>query len=288
MLHRDATRRSPIEGDWASAPASRVMPSENPVGIHDVPAPTTALRGAANQMLIFAWEEAGGSSMTTINISQIRSLAPKPIDQYNKAFSAANVATILDTYQISNAPLRVCHFFAQILTETGRLQVLAENLDYTADRLRQVWPSRFPTLEFAEQYAHDGEKLANYVYANRLGNGDAASDDGFNFRGRGLLQITGKAAYARLGKQLGIALVTNPDLAFDPEWCLAAAAAEWSVSGYDNRYCNELADEDDISGVTHAINGGLTDIEERMTWLKRCKAIWLPEPALASRAAARA
>jgi kumamolisin len=222
--------------------------------------------------------------MTTIDISQIRALAPRPIDQYNKAFSASNVATILDTYGISKSPLRVCHFMAQVLTETGRLRVLVESLDYTATRLRQVWPSRFPNAEIAEQYAHDDEKLGNYVYANRLGNGDAASGDGFKYRGRGLLQITGKAAYARFGKQLGISLATDPDLAFDPEWCLAIAAAEWAVSGYDNKFCNELADEDDVYGVTHAINGGLIGIDDRITWLKRCKTIWLPTPALASRA----
>jgi kumamolisin len=227
--------------------------------------------------------------MTTIDIAQIRTLAPRPIDQYNKAFSAANVATILDTYGISKTPLRVCHFMAQVLTETGRLRVLVESLDYTATRLRQVWPTRFTNAEIAEQYAHDEEKLGDYVYANRLGNGDATSGDGFNYRGRGLLQITGKAAYARFGKQLGInSLVTNPDLAFDPEWCLAIAAAEWAVSGYGHRFCNELADQDDIYGVTHAINGGLTGIDDRITWLKRCKAIWLPAPSLASRAASQA
>jgi predicted chitinase/pimeloyl-ACP methyl ester carboxylesterase len=226
--------------------------------------------------------------MTTINISQIRSLAPKPIDQYNKTFSAANVATILETYEISKTPLRVCHFMAQILTETGRLRVLVENLDYSPGRLMQVWPTRFPTREIAEQYADDEEKLGNYVYANRLGNGDAATGDGFKYRGRGLLQITGKAAYARFGKQLDVALVTNPDHAFDPEWCLKIAAAEWAVSGYNNQYCNQLADQDDIYGVTHAINGGLTGIDDRIAWLKRCKAIWLPEPALASRAASQA
>src|SRR5215467_12053579 len=88
-----------------------------------------------------------------------------------------------------------------------------------------------------------------------------------------LLQITGKAAYARFGKQLGISLVSNPDLAFDPEWCLSVAASEWAVSGHDGRYCNDLADEDDIYGVTHAINSGLTGIDDRIAWLKRCKAI---------------
>src|ERR1700751_2320878 len=103
--------------------------------------------------------------MTTIDISQTRALAPRPIDQYNKAFSAANVATILDTYGISKTPLRVCHFMAQVLTETGRLRVLVEALNYRATGLTRVGPSRFPNPAIADQYAHDDEKLGNYVYA---------------------------------------------------------------------------------------------------------------------------
>ena len=225
--------------------------------------------------------------MTTIDISQVRSLAKRPLEQYGKAFSSPGVTAILDKYGISASPLRVCHFMAQILTETGRLRVLVEDLDYSAKRLMVVWPSRFPTLELARQYEDDPEKLGNFVYANRMGNGDAASGDGFKYRGRGLLQITGKDAYTRFGKQLGIALATNPDLAYDPDHCLEIAAAEWAVSGYHNHFCNELADNDDIHGVTRAINGGLTGIDDRIAQLQRCKAIWLPAPNLASRAGSR-
>jgi kumamolisin len=225
--------------------------------------------------------------MPTIGISQVRSLAPKPLDQYSKAFSAADVTETLDQYEISRSALRVCHFMAQILTETGKLRVLVEDMDYTAARLMVVWPSRFPTIDIAQQYAHNPEKLGNFVYGNRMGNGDAASGDGYKYRGRGLLQITGKDAYTRFGKQLGIPLAANPDLAFDPEHCLAIASAEWAVSGYHNLSCNELADRDDVYGVTHAINGGLTGISDRIAWLKKCKMVWLPAPALASRAVAR-
>ena len=225
--------------------------------------------------------------MTTIDISQVRSLAKRPLDQYGKAFSSPGVTAILDKYGISASPLRVCHFMAQILTETGRLRVLVEDLDYSAKRLMVVWPSRFPTLELARQYEDDPEKLGNFVYADRMGNGDAASGEGFKYRGRGLLQITGKDAYTRFGKQLGIALATNPDLAFDSDHCLEIAAAEWAVSGYQNQFCNELADKDDVRGVTRAINGGLTGIDDRIAQLQRCKAIWLPAPLLASRAASR-
>jgi predicted chitinase len=222
--------------------------------------------------------------MTTIDISQIYALVPKPCDQYNKAFSAPNVAAVLDKYEISKSPLRVCHFLAQVLTETGGLKVLWESLDYSANRLMVVWPSRFPTLKIAKQYEHNEQKLGNFVYANRLGNGDPASGDGYNYRGRGLIQITGRDAYTRFGKQLGIPLAAKPDLAFDPDHCLEIAAAEWAVSGYQGKSCNELADADDVEDVTRAINGGLTGIDDRISWLKRCKAIWLPMPLPASRA----
>jgi predicted chitinase/pimeloyl-ACP methyl ester carboxylesterase len=222
--------------------------------------------------------------MTTIDISQIHALAPKPCDQYDKALSAPNVAAILDKYEISKSPLRVCHFLAQVLTETGGLKVLWESLDYSASRLMVVWPSRFPTLKIARQYEHNEQKLGNFVYANRLGNGDSASGDGYTYRGRGLIQITGRDAYTRFGKQLGIPLAAKPDLAFDPDHCLEIAAAEWAVSGYQGKFCNELADADDVEGVTRAINGGLTGIDDRIAWLKRCKAIWLPMPLPASRA----
>jgi predicted chitinase len=174
---------------------------------------------------------------------------------------------------------------AQVLTETERLCILVENLHYSAKRLMAVWPKRFPTLVLAREYEDDPEKLGNFVYANRMGNGDAASGEGFKYRGRGLLQITGKDAYARFGKQLGINLVANPELAYDPIHCLEIAAAEWAVSGYHHQFCNELADQDDVHGLTRAINGGLTGIDDRINQLQRCKKIWLPVPQLASLAA---
>lgn len=219
--------------------------------------------------------------MATFEISQVRTLARSPLEQYVEAFSSSNVTAILDKYKISASPLRVCHFMAQVLTETGRLCILVENLHYSAKRLMAFLPKRFPTRELAREYEDDPEKLGNVVYANRMGDGDAASGDGFKYRGRGLRQITGKDAYARFGKQLGINLVASPELAYDPIRCLEIAAAEWDVSGYYHQFCNELADQDDAYGVTRAINGGLTGADQ----LQRCKKIWLPVPQLASRAA---
>jgi kumamolisin len=224
--------------------------------------------------------------MTTVSFAQLQSLAPKMVDAYRQAFSAANVNPILDKYGISKSGLRVCHFFAQALAETGALQTLRENLNYSASRLMQVWPKRFPTLDLASEYAHDEQKLGDFVYGGRLGN--TTPGDGFKFRGRGLLQITGRSAYSRFGNQLDIPLTSTPDLAFDPAHSLEIAAAEWAVSGHDGRYCNQLADADDIVGVTYAINGGQTGIEDRIAWLKRCKAIWFAGATPATQVASRA
>ena len=108
-----------------------------------------------------------------------------------------------------------------------------------------------------------------------------------------MLQITGRGAYTKCGSQLDVPLASNPDLAFDPAYCLEIAAAEWAASGYHGQFCNDLADLDDVYGVTRAINGGLTDIDARIAALKQCKAIWLAgapvvAPALASAAQAHA
>ncbi len=211
--------------------------------------------------------------MIKVQLSQIEALAPDMVAQYRAAFGSPNVADILAKYGISENPLRICHFLAQILTETGGLVLLRESLNYSPERLRQVWPSRFPTPEIASEYAHNEQKLGNFVYGGRLGNINPG--DGYLYRGRGLLQITGRNAYARFGTQINIPLVAQPDLAFDPAHCLEIAAAEWAVSGVPPKSCNELADADDVKGVTRAINGGQIGLNDRIYWLQRTKKIWL-------------
>jgi predicted chitinase len=221
--------------------------------------------------------------VTELNFDQLRALAPNIAlakDQYASAFQAPLVADILTKYEINRNALRVCHFLAQIFTETGALTTLVENLNYSASRLTQVWPARFPTMAAAAPYAHHAEKLANFVYGGRMGNTNPG--DGFLYRGRGLLQITGKNAYARIGGKLGFDLAGDPDQAFGAAHCLEVAAAEWAASGWNGRSCNALADADDVVGVTRAINGGLNGIQDRRAWLAKAKSIWLaPPPALA-------
>ncbi|MBR1281292.1 DUF2272 domain-containing protein [Bradyrhizobium sp. AUGA SZCCT0177] len=208
-----------------------------------------------------------------ITFAQVQSLAPSMKEEYAAAFSSPTANDIFSKYKIAASGLRLAHFFAQMLQETGGLKIQIESLYYSPSRLMAVWPRRFPTLEFAQQYAHNEEKLGNYVYGGRLGNVNPG--DGFKYRGRGLIQMTGRAAYAKFGHDLGIDdLETNPDLAFHHDHCLEIAAAEWGASGYHGKSCNELADDDDIVGVTYAINGGQTGIDDRRFWLSKTKAVW--------------
>jgi len=155
---------------------------------------------------------------------------------------------------------RADHFLAQVLHETNGLTILVEGLSYSAKRLTQVWPKRFPSLQAAAPYADNPRALANKVYGGRMGNVDP--DDGWRYIGRGLLQLTGRSAYRQIGAALGLDLEGFPMLVLEPEHCLRVAGAVWL-----EKRCNEFADVDSISQVTKAINGGLIGLEDRLSWL---------------------
>ena len=155
-------------------------------------------------------------------------------------------------------PLRVAGFLSQIGHESGGLAMLEENLNYKAETLMRVWPKRFPTLEFAQQYARNPQKIANSVYANRMGNGDEASGEGWKYRGRGLKQLTGKDNYTAFSKAIGTDFVANPDLLLEPVNAALSAGWFWSANGL-----NALADKGDVPGMTKRINGGTIGLEQR-------------------------
>lgn len=147
-------------------------------------------------------------------------------------------------------------FRATIAHESARFTRLSENLNYSADRLRAVWPKRFPTLESAQDVARQPEKIANKVYAGRMGNIDPG--DGWRYRGRGLIQLTGRGNYRACGVALGVDLLANPDLLLQPEYAARSAGWFWRVNG-----CQPLAEAGDLEAVTRKVNGGLNGMADR-------------------------
>lgn len=174
-----------------------------------------------------------------------------------------------------NTPKRLAAFLSQVGHESAGLSCLQENLNYSADGLANVWPKRYAkTLQngvyaknsvgrylpstLALKIARKPVLIANNCYANRMGNGDEASGDGWKFRGRGLKQLTGKSNYAQLTLETGIDFISNPDLLLQPSYGVISACWFWKVNNLEY-----YADKDDIEGLTKKINGGLIGIEKR-------------------------
>lgn len=171
-----------------------------------------------------------------------------------------------------NTQLRLAHFLGQLQHESG-LKPIEENLRYSAKRLTEVFGKYFPTLEIANQYAMRPQKIANRVYSGRMGNGNEASGDGYRFRGRGFLQITGRNNYTALTKWakangIDADYVNNPDLLLRESDALIAALWFWTANDL-----NKYADKDDILTITKRINGGLTGINDRKTQVSKFKKI---------------
>jgi putative chitinase len=165
---------------------------------------------------------------------------------------------LMPDYEI-NTPKRIAAFVAQCAHESGGFRFLSENLNYKAESLMKVFPKYFPTKELAEQYAKKPEKIANRVYASRMGNGDEASGDGFKYRGRGLIQLTGKTNYTWFAASLEI----SPEEASDYLGTFegAAQSACWF---WENNNLNKEADAGDIKTMTRKINGGFIGLEDRI------------------------
>jgi len=168
-----------------------------------------------------------------------------------------------------NTPLRIQHFLTQIATETGGFRRIDENLDYSAARLRTVFPRRV-SPEQAERLAHHPRAIANHVYGGRLGN--VKADDGWRYRGSGFIQLTGRANFRERAKFLGsgdLPLEDNPDLARTPTPGFLAAVSYWK-----KREINSVADRDDLVAVRLRVNGGTTGLPAARIWLARARRIF--------------
>lgn len=178
-----------------------------------------------------------------------------------------------------DSPARCAAFLAQVIHESDGLRRLEENLAYSAPRLVQVWPRHFylapdePAGRLdAQAYAHNPRTLANLIYANRLGNGDSASGDGWTYRGRGLLQLTGRQHYADAMDVLGMPLLDDPDLLTEPTGATRSAVWYWlAIDG------NAMADEDNEEAcvrLTRAINGGEIGLDQRLALWRQARAVF--------------
>ena len=165
-----------------------------------------------------------------------------------------------------NTPLRVAHFLAQCGHESGGFRLTQENLNYSAKGLMGIFKKYFPTEAIANQYARNPQKIANKVYSNRMGNGTEASGDGYKFRGRGYIQLTGRDNYTAFGKSIGVDIPNNPD-SVASTYALASAAWFFSKNGL-HKIADEGASDVVVTKITKRVNGGTIGLPDRIKHFK--------------------
>ena len=198
-----------------------------------------------------------GGKMVTSDI--LSALAPtnKNIDIWVQAMN-----TILPKYDIVT-PKRLAAFLAQTVHESAGFTAVRENLNYSAQGLMKTWPARFNQTN-AATYARQPEKIANKVYANRMGNGDEASGDGWRYRGRGLIQTTGKANYTKLAQYIKKSLEETIEYCETVEGAVESACFYWASNNL-----NAIADTGDMAALTRRINGGVIGLADRLDKYKK-------------------
>lgn len=194
------------------------------------------------------------SGKPVISLEQIKQLFPKHKDPSGLT-AALNV--VLPKYNITGTE-RVACFLAQCGHESAGFSVMTENLNYSAEGLCKTWPKRF-TVATAGAYARNPEKIANKVYCDRMSNGNEASGDGWKYRGRGFIQLTGKDNYTKFSKSCGKSLDETVAYCETVEGAVASACWFWS----ENKLNERFVDKKDFEGLTKAVNGGLTGLSDR-------------------------
>lgn len=225
----------------------------------------------------------GGMSANTARRTPLRAaiivrlVAPHAKQNYLAAFDAGDA--ILAEHEVMT-PLRLAHFLAQVMHETGALTIEEENGNYSASRLIEVFggPRHRVTAAESIRLEHHPEAIFNRVYgidggagnprilAHELGNTDPG--DGWKYRGRGILQTTGRANYRRIGQKCGVDFEAHPELVLSPEYALKPALVEWTEGNL-----NAAAGRDDIVAITRKINGGLNGLASRRAWLAKIKRV---------------
>ncbi|RCS59709.1 glycoside hydrolase family 19 protein [Parvibium lacunae] len=195
----------------------------------------------------------------------------------NAALYLAHINSLKDKYAADTAA-RLAAFLGQVAHESGRFSAVEENLRYSAEALCRVWPSRFHNGDArqllngrrpAADFANKPQAIANYVYANRGGNGPENSGEGWKYRGRGLIQTTLKNNYAQTGIALGLDLINTPELLLQPVHAVQSALYYWQSRG-----CQYLADANDLLTLSRRINGGTNGLAERIELTNRARAVF--------------
>jgi len=197
-----------------------------------------------------------------LTLDQLKQLIPKNkhVEHWHSALSQLLPDYGIDTEQ------RIAAFIAQCAHESGEFTMIKENLNYRWESLRRTFPKYFPTDELARKYAQKPEAIANKVYANRMGNGDEASGDGYRYSGRGLIQLTGKDNYFWFAESIGISPEEASEYMATFEGASQSACWFWETNNL-----NQWADKDDILTLTKRINGGTIGLEDRIKHYEHAK-----------------
>lgn len=198
----------------------------------------------------------GAENVNGLNLSALKGHIPDVV-----------LAQIPDTAVKFNITtnLRLAHFLAQCGHESSGFKAVSENLNYSADGLKKIFPKYFPG-SLNESYAKKPEKIGSRVYGGRMGNGDETTGEGYKFRGRGYIQLTGKSNYAKFGKFIGEDLISNPDLVAT-KYPLASAAFFFDSNGLWS-ICDRGATDDVVTSVTKRVNGGTIGLADRIKHFK--------------------
>ena len=180
-----------------------------------------------------------------------------------------------EKYEI-NTVERISHFLAQVNYESGYMNYIVENLNYSSKQLLKVFPKYFKTLDEAKEYEYKGEKIANKVYANRMSNGSEASGDGWKYRGRGLIQLTGKKNYLKFSKWYNDSkiFVDSPDLLLQPQFAVLSAFFYWDVNNLNSYIVDNKNAYKVCKALTKKINGGYNGLEERFRLYKKIRELY--------------
>jgi len=217
------------------------------------------------------WEMIVGSAAPAPTPQASAPIAPVgglKLDKLKGHIPDAVIAMIPDTaakFQI-NTPLRLAHFLAQCGHESGGFRATQENLNYSAKGLNGIFKKYFPTEAAAAAYARNPQKIANKVYANRMSNGSEASGDGYKFRGRGYIQLTGKDNYTAFGKAIGEDICANPDKVAS-QYALLSAAWFFSKNGL-HKMADGGATDAVVTSITKRVNGGTIGLADRIKHFK--------------------